>query len=53
MVGGKGQIGGKEEIKHLRDQRDLLPRTLKSLEIIVNSVRVTRNEERIFKGDKI
>lgn len=53
MVGGKGQISGKEEIKHLRDWRDLLPRTLKSLEIIVNSVRVTRNEERKFKGDKI
>lgn len=39
MVGGKGQISGKEEIMHLRDRTDLLPRTLKSLEIIVNSVR--------------
>lgn len=53
MVGGKGQISGKEEIKHLRDQRDLLPRTLKSLEIIVNSVRMTRNEERKFKDNKV
>lgn len=39
MVGGKGQISRKEEIKHLRGRTDLLPRTLKSLEIIVNSVR--------------